>query len=254
MSLSVFSIGILFNALVNSIVTFVSLALLLFLWRRWHRLDDAMRAFGWFCWFTVIVWFFSTYRNILLGFGYTGWSVRVSDYMVQSAVFFTGIPLFYYAARHVFKNPVIAERLAMLSFGMGCVAVWFVLQPDGIPVLDVTFFSADATINSRSFIVFSIEASAILALLLYDVVTRFQRWRQAHDATAYYEAFYSTAIIVYLVLGSIDESKVIPDWPLIGFRLLYSGAFLMAYLTLRQQEASREEYLVDQTKKESVYA
>jgi uncharacterized membrane protein YhaH (DUF805 family) len=83
----------------------------------------------------------------------------------------------------------------------------------------------------------------ILFFLLVDIGVTVRRWRHDRYPGASYEVLYSAAIVVYLALGSIDESKVLVDWPLVVFRMLYAGAFLAVYLTMAQEEASRTSYL-----------
>jgi hypothetical protein len=253
MVLNVLSIGILFNALVSAVVAGVALALVLFLHRRWPRLDPSMRAYTWFWWMTVLVWLPSAIRYLLAGVGYAGPWLHHLDVTVQAAVFFSGPPLFVYLSRRVFKNDRLGDSLASASFLLGLVALWFVLQPGGVPIRDVTFFSADATINVVSFAIFALEIAAVLVLLLYDVGSRVQRWRQERQSFALYDALYSVAIVVYVVLGSVDESKVITSWPLVAFRLLYSSAFLMVYLIMIQEEAFRQRYLVPESSSGSHY-
>lgn len=221
------------------------MALVIFLRQRWDRLDPTMKAYTWFWWFTVLVWIFSSGRYILAGFGYTGQWIRNLDIVVQTSIFFTGPALFYYIILRVFRNELTASILATISFAMGLVSIWFLFQPNGVPIRDVTDFSADATINSISFAIFSIQISVLLFLLLYDIVTHLHRWRQVRNQVFLYEALYSVAIVVYVVLGSVDESKIITGWPLVAFRLLYSGAFMFAYLIITQDEEVKQTYFLE---------
>ncbi len=244
MSLSIQSIGILFNALVCATVAAAALALTLFLLRKRGNLDSAMHAYAWFWWYTVLVWVGSSVRYLIISLGYAGEWINFLDVLIQGTVFFTGPPLIYYATARVFRSARISNVIAITSVLLGIISMWFILQPHGIPVLDVTYFSAEATTNAVSFSIFSLEAGSILILLFVDVARRLQNWRHERSRASVYQALYSMSVIVYLILGSIDESKVMTDWPLIIFRMLYAGSFLMAYLIITQDEASQEEYLV----------
>ena len=247
MSLAAFSIGIVFMGLVCTFVGGTALGLVLFLRRRWSRLDLTMRSYTWFWWFTSLVWLFSGLRYLLAGLGVTGSEINHLDVVVQAAVFFTGPPLFYYATMKVTSREDLARATTFASFLLGVAAVWFVLQPHGVPVRDVTFFSAEATVNLRSFSIFSFEAAIILFLLLYDIVNHLMTWRRTKNQGEFYSALFSVSVGIYLLLGTIDESKVITDWPLVVFRLLYSGAFLFVYLVIVQAEAVQEKYLFSET-------
>lgn len=227
----------------------IALALVVFLSRRWDRLDLVMRAYTWFWWFTALVWIFSSTRYILAGFGYTGPWVRSLDIIVQTSIFFTGPALFYYIILRVFRSEFIANILAVISFALGLVSIWFLFQPNGVPIRDVTDFSADATINSISFAIFSIQISVLLFLLLYDIITHLHHWRQDHNQVFLYEALYSVSIVIYVILGSVDESKIITGWPLVAFRLLYCGAFMFAYLIITQDEEIKQTYFLEDPRK-----
>ena len=72
-------------------------------------------------------------------------------------------------------------------------------------------------------------------------------WRRTKNQGEFYSALFSVSVGIYLLLGTIDESKVITDWPLVVFRLLYSGAFLFVYLVIVQAEAVQEKYLFSET-------
>ncbi len=244
MGMSVISIGILFNALVAATVSATALALTYFLWRRRARLDSAMHAYTWFWWFTVLVWAGSAFRYTLISMGYFGMGVKYLDATIQTAVFFTGPSLFYYVSLRVFGSERVAKITSGLSVLLGIVALYFVLRPDGIPIRDVTYFSAEGTINQKSFLIFSLEAGAILVLLIYDMVHRLLEWHHEQRRAALYHALYSGSVVLYIMIGSIDESKVITDWPLIIFRMLYAGAFLLVYLFITLDEASQETYLL----------
>lgn len=243
MTLTVVSIGILFTALVSLTVSATAFALTIFLWRRWERLDSAMRAYTWFWWFTVLVWGGSFFRYLFISLGYFGVGIKLLDSIVQTAVFFTGPSLFYYVSIRVFNSERVAKITSSISVLLGIVAIYYIFQPNGIPIRDVTYFSAEGTINQTSFIIFSIEAASILVLLFYDMVRRLNEWRRG-NRPALYHALYSGSVVLYLVLGSIDESKIITDWPLTVFRMLYAGSFLLVYLIITQDEASQETYLL----------
>lgn len=237
------SIGILFNGFVSAMISGVAFALIIFLRRRYQQLNATMRAYTWFWWVTALVWLPVAIRYSITGFGYAGPWLRYLDIIVQAAVFFTGPPLFVYVTLRLFKNEKLANWLGLVSLALGCVSLWLVLKPDGIPVRDVTFFSADAAINQTSFIIFGAQAGLILALLFFDIVSSVRTWKQTGRPGIGYEILYSTAIVIYIVLGSVDESKIIIDWPLVVFRMLNAGAFLAVYLTMTQEEASKAAYL-----------
>lgn len=240
----IFSIGIIFNGLVCGFVGATAVALVLFLRRRWERLPETMRAYTWFWWFTALVWMLISIRYMFVGNGYVGPEIRYFDSLVQVCIFFTGPTLLYYAVLRVIGRKEIAQIAAILSFIIVMIGIIFILQPNGVPTREVTLFSAESTVNAASFAIFTFQATIILFLLLSDIAITMRAWRKNHSSAELHNALYSAAVVLYLVLGSIDESKIITDWPLVVFRLFYTGAFLFVYLTIIQSDISHENYLV----------
>ena len=140
----------------------------------------------------------------------------------------------------------MADILATASLALGLLSLWYIFGANGLPVRDVTDFSADSTVNSVSFAIFSVQISILMFLLVYNIISSWIHWREHRHQPILYEALYSLAILIYVILGSIDESKIITGWPLIAFRLLYSGAFLFAYLVIKQDEEARQTYFEDE--------
>src|SRR3989344_2852219 len=240
-------VGIMFNAFVSSIVAIIAFVFSIFLFIRWHRLDTALRAYTGFWVMTTLVWVFSAARYLFIGTGffapaytYYGSLVHLGDIIVQGAVFFTGPPLFYYVTIRVFGKDRIAVVAAFISFLLGSVALWLIVKPNGLSTPVFTFFSADASINTASLLIFGIEIVVLIFMLVYDTVTKIQLRRATRNTDALFHALYSISLLVYVMLGGIDQSKIILDWPLIVFRVFYGGAFLMAYLTIIQHETSHD--------------
>jgi len=248
-------VGIMFNAFVSGIVASIAFAFGIFLFRRWKKLDDSMRAYAWFWIMTMIVWASSSVRYLIVGLGffnpgdaYYGSSIHYFDILLQGSIFFTGPPLFYYAGSRIFKNYRVAQALSALSFIIGIAALRFLIGENGITAPQFTYFSADSSITRYLFMVFTAQAAVILLMLLYDTANNLRLWWTTGGIRFRFFALYSLIIVIYTVLGSIDQSKIVIDWPLVLFRLLYSAAFLMAYITVTEHEASEEEYLIEEKK------
>lgn len=242
MSFSIVSVGIFFSALTCGLVGGAALALTLFLRRNHTTLSAAMEAYGWFWWFTALIWIFSSVRYFLVSTGISNQWIMNLDIIIQAAVFSCGPPLVAYTVYRIFDSPLIARLASFASLVFGIIAMWFVIQPDGVITRDVTAFSAEATINSVSFAIFSIQTGLILAGLLFDVITSGQRWLR-NQPIQLFEPLYSLTIVLYLVIGTVDESKILTSWPLIIFRLLYAGIFLFVYLLAVQHTQAKTTYL-----------
>jgi hypothetical protein len=242
--MTILSIGVLINAIVSALVFLAALSLTIFLWGRGRRLDEAMQAYKWFWLSTMLVWGVVAVRYFRISLGDVGDYIRLYDLVVHTGVFLTGPSLFYYLGLRVLRSRRLAMIGAWTSIGLAGLAFIFIQAPGGMPMFNVSIFSADSTINQVSFAIFSLEVIIILGLLIYDTIWRIKDWRRRGIKPQIYQAAYSGAIILYLTLGSIDESKVLTDWPLIVFRMLYAAGFLMVYLAITQDERSREQNLI----------
>jgi len=242
--MNIISIGILFNSFVTAIVSLTALALTLFLWQRRHELDESMQAYTWFWFSTMLVWGNTSLRYFWVSQGIVGGYIHVFDVVVQAGVFASGPTLFYYLGLRVLNNRRLSIISAWISVGLGALAIWLAALPNGNPVRDISYFSADSTVNPASFMIFSAQAAIIFVLLVYDIARRWHDWRRHGIQKQLYQAAYSFGVVIYLGLGSIDESKMLTDWPLVVFRMLYAGGFLLVYLVITLDEKSREQNLI----------
>ena len=248
---SEFYVGILLTALVNTIIAGVALMFFVFLARRWATLQDDMRAYGLFYLITAAAWFWIATRYIIVGVGYEGaWVTRISQ-ITQTLLVFTGPPLLYYAGRRLFNKSVIAKALAFLSFGAASVSVYFLLQPWGIGVPRIEFFSADAPINALSLRIFISEVALIAIMLFFDLASRLYAWSQSKDTKVLYTALYSFGVLVYVAIGGIDQMKLLTGGFLVVFRTLYAAAFLFTYVIIVKREALEESYFTVEEESQS---
>ncbi|OGL60604.1 hypothetical protein A3H10_00685 [Candidatus Uhrbacteria bacterium RIFCSPLOWO2_12_FULL_46_10] len=205
-----------------------------------------MKSYSWFWFFTAIAWILISIKYSLIGFGYLGSWLHYVDLLLQSAIFSSGLPLIYYVGLKFFDDKRLADILGLATIMPIVVAIWLIIQPGGLVLRDLTFFSAKSFLNSGSLIIFNVEVAIIIAILIYDIATWLYRWRQSRDQNALIESLYSIAIITYLVLGSIEQSGLIKNWTVIIFRIMYAAAFLFVYLLITQREIANENYLIEE--------
>lgn len=242
---SKFLVGIFFDALVSGTVALAAILFVFFLFRRWNDLDDIRRAYGWFWFFTMLTWVTIAVRYFAISFGYVGIGVYIGDIIVEGTIFFTGPPLFYYLSSRVFKKSVVANFFATLSALLAFVSIYFLLSQGGISEVHMTDFSADVSINATSLYIFSSQIILIIGFILYDILGYILKGNKNNTKEVFYQLLYSLPLLIYVVLGAIDQSKIILDWPLVVFRVLYASAFLFAYLVIVEDERQNEQYLTE---------
>jgi hypothetical protein len=235
------SIGLLIHAVVCAVVMVVAGILVAQLFAK--TLDHRMRVYGLFWFMTTLLWLQNVIRYAALGFGYD-LPRLLSHFLSQTTVYLTGPVLLYFVGLQVFKSNRVATLLATQAALASTIAVWLLALPNGINLEPVLAFTAEASPNRTSMRIFVFEVAVVSLLLAYDFSRRLLRWRRDRTSGTPYEAVYDIAIIAYLAIGGLDLAKVTTNWGLLIFRLFYSAAFLAVYLTFRQEQAAREQYLV----------
>ncbi|MFA5954798.1 MAG: hypothetical protein WC817_04675 [Patescibacteria group bacterium] len=254
MFLAIQNIGILVNAFICATVAGTAFALTLALFLRREQQNPATEAYAWFWWFTALVWSFSAIRYVAVSFGYTGVWVEHTDVLVQASVFLGGPALFYYLLTRVFGSAKIAYIGSSCSLVAGLIALGLALQQGGVPLGDVTHFSAESTINAKSFAIFGAEIAFIIPLAIFDLIHRLRAWGKQKRSVLLYDALHTAPLLLYVLLGAIDESKIITSWPLVIFRILYVAGFLFVYIVITQEEVLKEDYLFQKTETTATYA
>ncbi|MEK9175205.1 MAG: hypothetical protein AAB795_01280, partial [Patescibacteria group bacterium] len=221
-------IGLLFTSFVELIVVVSALALVIFFLRRWASLDNAMKAYVIFWLFTCFVWTTSMIRYVLVSFGYENSILEHQLSIVTQIFVFLGGPiLFYFVGIRTLQLKSYAT--CMFAVPSLLLTIWsfaLLLNPLGVTTPQINYFSADAVISRKLFYIFGAQILILLSLLAYDVILHFRIWYQNKILIEKYRALNSMALIVYLLLGTIDQSKIFIGWPLGVFRVLYSTSFL----------------------------
>ena len=82
-------------------------------------------------------------------------------------------------------------------------------------------------------------------MLAYDIITHLRQWIHNRERSALFESLYSLAIVIYLILGSIEQAGLVTDWMLVVFRIFYAATFLFVYVLVMQEEIANENYWLE---------
>lgn len=207
-----------------------------------------MRSYAVFWLATSVLWAAVTIRYLLVIFGYAGQQFHfVNEFMVETAVFSSGVALYFYLGMQLFNS--IRKALALTSLGLLAMVagLWQFLLPGGFHPGIVTAFTADPVPSIRFLAIFGSSASLAMLLLIRHIFITLKAWRGQPIGTFPYALLYSLSLIIYVTLGVIDQMKILIDWPLVIFRILYTAVFLFAYLVLTTEEEQRQNYLQQKT-------
>ncbi|MFA5954397.1 MAG: hypothetical protein WC817_02590 [Patescibacteria group bacterium] len=237
-------LGIFFNAFVSVVVSLTALALVVFIFHRWSKLDGIMKSYSIF-WSTVaVIWMCAFIRYVLVATGVPLLSILPLDYFIQGTIFSSGIILFYYLGLRITSRTPVAIFWALVSGLLAAVSLVFVFRSEGIVYPGITYFAADAELNVVSFGIFAFEVFVAACLLAYDLMTRLKRWRHKLVSETLSNALYSFGLFLYISLAGLDNMKVINDWSLVVFRIFYCGVILFVYIVVVSEEENKEQFII----------
>ncbi|MFA7286606.1 MAG: hypothetical protein WC052_03035 [Patescibacteria group bacterium] len=232
------AIGIVFHGFVTAVIAAVAFVLVYELLK---RENDRYRSYSFFWLATGFLWLQNAIRNFGFGIFAEDFPRYESSVLSQATVFLSGVPLFYYVGIKVFRSKVVARLLAGQAAIAGIIGTYFLFQPSGIFFAPISFFTAEAVANVVSSMIFRVEIAVVALLLLTNII------RHRHDKQAdghNHEIWYDLAILLYVALGGIDLAKIVDDWALVIFRLLYCAAFLLVFILVRHDQENDDTYMV----------
>jgi len=232
------AIGIVFHGFVTAVVAFVAFILVYELLK---RKNDQYRSYSFFWLATGFLWLQNAVRNFGFGIFAENFPRYESSVLSQATVFISGVPLFYYVGIKVFRSRVVARLLAGQATLAGVVGIYFLFQPNGVHFEPISFFTVEAVANVVSSMIFRVEIAIVALVLLGNII----RHRHNKNADGHnHEIWYDLAILLYVALGGIDLTKIVDDWALVIFRLLYCAAFLLVFLLVQHDQENDDTYMV----------
>jgi hypothetical protein len=238
--------GLFLAGIVALIDASIALALTIFLLKRWKQITNTMRAYTIFWALTFLTWLPNSLKYFAFSIGANQDFTRLVDFLVQVAVYLSGPPLFYYALTRLNVSLKITKLIVLAALGLGLFSIWIMAQPYGLITEPATYFSMETKPHIVPLSIFNVEIGLIFILLAIDLFKKIKQYRKRVIAKPF-EIFYTISILIYLVLGSIDQMAIVASWPLIAIRALYATAFVCVYITISQQQATEDQYMITGT-------
>lgn len=228
--------GRLLNAIILLVVALSALSLSITILRTEGR-DKKLTYFGYFWLATALLWTSSTIRNIFAAFDALG-----VDYfffhLTQTLLYVSGACLGPYMALKKFKNEILINIITYVYWTIGVLGIILVLIW-GIERGAVDKFSTEYIPNIFAETLFMIAVIPLIILAIADIIAH--AYGYIMRAEPFYETLASLSIVVYLLIGIIDERGILGSWQLNLFRLAFVAAFFMAYAAFLQEIAEREK-------------
>jgi hypothetical protein len=232
-------IGRFFNAIILLVVTLVATSLTLYILSRWKKISRELRLFGLFWLFTTLLWLFVTGRSLAGAFN--NYELDVLFFLVaQVFVFISAIFLGGYIFEKLFHSKIVTYSLLGIYAILASIGRWFTFTNEIMPVDLVNFFATEYQPSPEASLIFKINMFPLIALLLFDIGKQIYGLIR-RIILSYTGIAASFSILLYLVVGYFDQIGI-PGWPVLVFRLLFIGSFLMAYASITG--VPKDEYII----------
>ncbi|PJE64176.1 MAG: hypothetical protein COU90_03690 [Candidatus Ryanbacteria bacterium CG10_big_fil_rev_8_21_14_0_10_43_42] len=232
-------IGRFFNAIIVLVVTLAATSLTTYILGKWKSIGRELRLFGLFWFFTAFLWFLVTIRSLAGAFNNYELDALFFEY-AQIFVFLSALFLGGYVFEKLFHKKFVTIIALFVYAVLGMLGIAATLVYNSIPVDVVNFFITEYEPSYEATLVFQITMFPLLALLFIDVV-RQGIFLMQKKISSYADLIAPFSVLLYLVIGYFDQIGI-PGWPVLMFRLLFVGAFLMAYASITG--VPKEEYVV----------
>lgn len=236
---SMLYIGRFFNAIIVLVVTLAATSLTTYILGKWKSIGRELRLFGLFWFFTAFLWFLVTIRSLAGAFNNYELDALFFEY-AQIFVFLSALFLGGYVFEKLFHKKFVTIIALFVYAVLGMLGIAATLVYNSIPVDVVNFFITEYEPSYEATLVFQITMFPLLALLFIDVV-RQGIFLMQKKISSYADLIAPFSVLLYLVIGYFDQIGI-PGWPVLMFRLLFVGAFLMAYASITG--VPKEEYVV----------
>ncbi len=223
------STGRFLNAIIVLTVALSAVSLAFYILKRWSRTDKELKFFGLFWFFTAILWVSVTCRSLAAALNNYELD-HVFFKFAQLNVFVSAAFLGAYVFEKMFHVKALTNSMLAVCVVLAITGIFFTITLPIIPVDLENFFATEYDPSPEAQMVFLVIIVPIMLLLVTDI---FHQWKNLagfrKDLMA--KAGTSLSVLVYLILGYFDQSGII-GWPVLLLRLLYIGAFSMAYMSI----------------------
>ena len=232
-------IGRFFNAIIVLVVTLAASFLTTYILSRWKNISRELRLFGLFWFFTTFLWLFITMRSLASAFNI--YELDALFFVVgQVFVFLSAVFLGGYIFEKLFQNRLTTYVLLGIYGILGVIGIWFTLSEQVVPVDLINFFITEYEPSRNATRIFQISTVPLVVLLFFDIARQCINLIRK-KISSYAGLVASFSILLYLVAGYFDQIGI-PGWPVLVFRLLFIGAFLMAYVSITG--IPNDEYII----------
>ena len=217
------------NAIIVLTVALSAVSLAFYILKRWSRTDRELKFFGLFWFFTAILWVSVTCRSLAAALNNYELD-QIFFKFAQLNVFVSATFLGAYVFEKMFHVKALTNAIVAVCVVLAITGMFFTITLPIIPVDLENFFATEYDPSPEAQMVFLVIVVPIMLLLVADIL---HRWKDfigfRKDLIA--KTGSSLSVLIYLALSYFDQSGIV-GWPVLLLRLLYIGAFSMAYMSI----------------------
>lgn len=197
--------------------------------------DEKLASYGYFWLLISFLWFFASLRlffawreNELFDRG-----LFIAD---QFFVFSSSIPLACYVLAE-FNIKKTVTSIIMILYAFASLAGFGIILYQGVRLYEKSYFITKYMIPSLSiYIYIGLVLPATIGIFL--IMIRATRDIIKKREVKIFSFIAPASLLLFLIMGSVDEMGLIGDWKLVFFRLLYVVLILVAYIVFDKEQAA----------------
>lgn len=183
-----------------------------------------------------LTWLLFGVSLVLFKIGKINASLFLNQYFVQTTAFLEMAAVSYYAFFRLTKNKVLS-LVAFFLFILGSLAgLYYHYQPGSIYLTRSTYYSFEYGIDETYFKIFQTLFAIILFVIALDFLRNLYYWFKRSSLFEQRYFFASFALLIYSLIGYLEESSMTATWISLLFRLAIVLCTYTAYLAYSEQE------------------
>lgn len=186
--------------------------------------------------FVSLTWLFFSISLILFKLNHISLALFINQYIVQTFALFQLVAPSYYASFRLTNNKKIASVALFFYFLFSFVCLYFNYLPGSVYLTRSTYYSFEYAINPVYWILFQYLFAAIILATLGDFIKGLYYWFKKSNFFEPKYFFSSLSLIVYGMIGYLEEGSVSATWISLLFRLSIILCIYVAYLAYSDKE------------------
>ena len=224
---------------VNSLICFLaSLSCLFTAWFIYknNRQDYVEVSYASFWFFAGASWLFFAASLVLFKIGKIDASLFLNQYIVQTFAFAQVVSVSYFVFQRIINSKKIVSWIFYLYCLFFVIGLYFNYQPGTVYLTVSSNYSFQYAISNTYWIIFQWPFVGMVMATVIDFFKNFYYWFKRGDLFDHKYLFTSFAIIIYAMIGYLEQSGLTATWVSELFRIAIIFCAYIAYFAYKNKE------------------